>query len=117
MTWNLGASGGTRHNKRVRGGGTWGSEGRRLNQHQQRRFRRQLGFGSWGAQQRRLVHRRHQRERRAWGAKLRSSFTTVIVGALILSALLLFAPATRATGMMILFITGVLYVITRRKKA
>ena len=112
MTWNVSPSRGTRKNKRIRGTGTWGSEGRRLNQHKQRQLRRQRGFGSWGAQQRRLERAERQRS-----TKMRGYFTTVVAVVLIFSALLLFSAGTRATGMMILFVAAVLYVITRRKRA
>ena len=114
MTWNVSPSRGTQKNKRIRGTGTWGSEGRRLNQHKQRQLRRQRGFGSWGTQQRRLERAERQRER---STKMRGYLTMVVAVVLIFSALPLFSADTRASGMMILFVAAVLYVITRRKRA
>ena len=117
MTWSVGTSRGTRHNRRVAGGGTWGSQGRRLRQHEQHNLRRQMGLGGWGSQNRRMYLAQRRRERNGqWRAKVRRSFLTVVTAALILGAVLLFSPAARATGMLILFAGAVLYVITRRKK-
>jgi hypothetical protein len=41
----------------------------------------------------------------------------VVTVALILGAVLLFSPAARAAGMLVLFVGAVLHVITRRKRA
>lgn len=118
MTWSAGTSRGTRHNRRVRGVGTWGSEGRRLNQHEERRFRREMGHGSWGGQARHLDRNRRRRERNSErGAKIRKFFLTVVTATFILGALLLFSSTARATGMLILFVGAVLCVIFRRKRA
>lgn len=117
MTRNTGLSPGTRHNKKIRGTGPWGSEVRRLDRYQQRKFRREMGLGTWSSRVRRLDRNRRRREVGAWAANLRSRVKTVVIGAVIFSALLVLNPATRATGMMILFVGAVLYVVTRRKKA
>ncbi len=117
MTWNISPSRGTQRNRRIRGTGTWGSEGRRLSQHQQRKYRREMGLGTWSDRSRRLDRNRRRRERGAWAAKMRGYVMTVLTGAVIFSALLALNPGTRATGVMLLFVGAVLYVVTRRKKA
>jgi hypothetical protein len=49
---------GTRHNRRVRGGGTWTDQDRRLKRHQLGRLRRERGHAeTWSGQVRRLDRR------------------------------------------------------------
>lgn len=127
MTWanrstNASTSSGSRHNRRVRGGGTWGEQAGRLQRHQQMRYSRQRGGGTWSDRLRRLDRDRRRSER--GGRKLqrrtarRKYGRTVAVGAVVLSAMLLMIPGTRGTGLMILVLAGlVLYVIARRKRA
>lgn len=117
MTRNSGLSKGTRHNREVRGTGTWGSEIRRLDRYQQRKFRREMGSGMWSSRVRRLDRNRRRREVSAWAANLRRRVKLVVIWAVVFSALLVLNPATRAIGVMILFVGAVLYVVTRRKKA
>jgi Flp pilus assembly protein TadB len=121
MTWQIWYSGratrGTEHNKRVRGGGTWGDQSRRLYQHQKSRYREEMGRNTWAGKNRRLVQRLHQRERGQRVATVRHHGRTVTAGALVLGAVLLMSPGTRGGGLMILFLTGlVLYVVTKRKR-
>ena len=59
---------GTRHNRRVRGGGTWADQDRRLTRHQLRRLRRKKGHvETWSGQVRRLDRRGSHRERYVMG--------------------------------------------------
>jgi Flp pilus assembly protein TadB len=118
MTWNVGSSQGAKRDRRMRRTVTWGTEGRRQRRNEERQLRRQRGFGSWGTQNRRLDRERRRSERRASrGAKRRSSFVAMITAALLFGAALLISPASRATGVLILFVTLVVYVVTRRKRA
>ncbi|HTQ93581.1 MAG TPA: hypothetical protein VMK84_29220 [Streptosporangiaceae bacterium] len=55
---------GVRHNRRVRGGGTWSDQDRRLNRHQLGRLRRKKGHAeTWSGQVRRLDRRGYLRDR------------------------------------------------------
>jgi hypothetical protein len=144
MTWdNKSRSWGTKHNRRVRGGGTWGDQGRRLHRYQQAKYRRETaggswentsesldirknkrvrGGGSWSAQTRRLDRARRHREREQRGHQhstaLGKAGTAVAAGALVLGAVLLMSPGTRGTGLVMLVLAGLaLYVITGHKHA
>ena len=144
MTWdNKSRSWGTKHNKGVRGGGTWGAQGRRLHRYQQAKYRRETaggswantsesldirknkrvrGGGSWSAQARRLDRARRHREREQRGHQhstaLGKAGAGVAAGALLLGAVLLMSPGTRGTGLVMLVLAGLaLYVITGHKHA
>jgi hypothetical protein len=144
MTWdNNSSSWGNKHNRRIRGGGTWGEQTRRLHRYQQAKYRRETaggnwenttasrgirqnrrerGGGSWSAQTRRLDRARRSREREQRnhrrGTTLGKAGAAVAAGALILGAVLLMSPGTRGTGLMMLVLTGLaLYVIAARKHA
>jgi len=144
MTWdNKSRSWGTKHNRRVRGGGTWGDQGRRLHRYQQAKYRRETaggswentsesldirknkrvrGGGSWSAQTRRLDRARRHREREQRGHQhstaLGKAGAGVAAGALLLGAVLLMSPGTRGTGLVMLVLAGLaLYVITGHKHA
>jgi hypothetical protein len=108
---------GTEHNLRVRGRGTWGDQTRRLYKHQRARYRQEMGSRSWAGKNRHLVQSLHQRERRQRTREHRLSLRKVAAGVLILGALLLLAPGTRGTGLMLLVLAAlVLYVIVKRKQ-
>jgi hypothetical protein len=144
MTWdNKSRSWGTKHNKGVRGGGTWGAQGRRLHRYQQAKYRRETagggwdntsesleirenkrirGGGSWSAQTRRLDRARRHRERGQRNNKRSTALgkggTIVAAGALILGAVLLMSHGTRGAGLVMLVLAGLgLYVITGHKHA
>lgn len=117
-TWNNGTSRGTEHNKRVRGGGTWGAQSSRLYRHQRARYRQEMGRGTWADRDRRLVWALHRRERGGGKIQGRTTLRQVAAGVLILGAVLVMSPATRGTGVMILAFVGlIVYVIIRRKRA
>ena len=62
--WGRPRHAGTRHNQRIRGGGTWTDQDRRLTRHQLRRLRRKKGHvETWSGQVRRLDRRGSHRER------------------------------------------------------
>jgi hypothetical protein len=144
MTWdNKSASWGDKHNRRIRGGGTWGEQTRRLHRYQQAKYRREeaggnwenttasrgirqnrreRGGGSWSAQTRRLDRARRHREREQRGhqrsAVLGKAGTAVAAGTLVLGAVLLMSPGMRGTGLVMLVLAGLaLYVITGHKHA
>lgn len=123
MPWgNRGTDPGTRHNRRVRGAGTWGTQTLRLHGHQRLRYGREMGRGTWGKKNSRLyrAERRRDRGRRSLqrGAAVRKYTTAVAVGALFLGAVLLMSGATPGAGLVVLVLAGlVLYVIIRRKRA
>ena len=59
---------GIRHNQRVRGGGTWADQDRRLLRHQLGRLRRKKGHAeTWSGQVRRLDRRGSRRDRYVMG--------------------------------------------------
>jgi hypothetical protein len=144
MTWdNKSTSWGTKHNRQVRGGGTWGAQGRRLHRYQQAKYRRETagggwnntsesldirknkqvrGGGSWSAQTRRLDRARRHRESEQHSHRRSSALgkagTAVAAGALLLGAVLLMSASTRGAGLVMLVLAGLaLYVITGRKHA
>lgn len=118
MTWGSSPSRGTQRNSRIRGGGTWSAQTRRLNRHQQERYRQEMGRGTWSAQIRRLDRARRRQERSLRHRTRRSYVMPVTVGALILGAALMTSPRTHRTGVaMLVFAVVVLVVITRRRKA
>ena len=56
--WGRPRYAGTRHNRRVRGGGTWADQDRRLSRHQLGRLHRKRGHAeTWSGQVRRLDRR------------------------------------------------------------
>jgi len=122
MTWLSGRSSrGTRHNKRVRGEGTWGEQTGRLERHQKKRLQREMGRGMWSEKDRRLdrARRRREREQRKLQRRttVRNGGRVVAAGALILGAVLLLLPGTRGIGLMVLVLAGlVLYGIIGRKR-
>jgi hypothetical protein len=62
--WGHPRHAGTRHNRRVRGGGTWADQDRRLSRHQLGRLHRKKGHvETWSGQVRRLDRRGSQRDR------------------------------------------------------
>jgi hypothetical protein len=62
--WGRPRHAGTRHNRRVRGGGTWTEQDRRLSRHQLGRLHRKKGHvETWSGQVRRLDRRGSQRDR------------------------------------------------------
>ena len=62
--WGRPRHAGTRHNRRVRGGGTWTEQDRRLSRHQLGRLHRKRGrVETWTGQVRRLDRRGSQRDR------------------------------------------------------
>jgi hypothetical protein len=123
MPWgNRGIDRGTRHNRRVRGVGTWSELTLRLHGHERARFGREMGRGTWGKKNSRLyrAERRRDRGRRNLQrrAAVRNYTTAMAVGALILGAVLLISGATRGAGLAVLVLAGlVLYVIVGRKRA
>ena len=122
MTWNdTGKNRGSRHNRRVRGGGTWGDQLLRLYGHQQVRYGREMGHGTWGEKSSRLRRAERRRERDRINLQrrtaVRKNSTTIVAGVLILGAVLLMSRATRGTGLVLLVLTGlILYVLIRRKR-
>jgi hypothetical protein len=61
--WGRPRHAGTRHNRRVRGGGTWAEQDRRLRQHQLGRLHRKKGHPeTWSTQVRRLDRRGSRRD-------------------------------------------------------
>jgi hypothetical protein len=144
MTWdNKSSSWGDKHNRRIRGGGTWGEQTRRLHRYQQAKYRREeaggnwenttasrgirqnrreRGGGSWSAQTRRLDRARRQREREQRSHQRTSALgkagAAVAAGALLLGAVLLMSASTRGTGLVMLVLAGLaLYVIAGHKHA
>lgn len=121
MPWgNHGVDRGTRHNRRVRGGGTWGDQTLRLHGHQRLRYGREMGRGTWGKKNSRLYRAERRRDRGRRNQERRATARTytiaAAVGALILGAVLLMSGAT--AGLVVLVLAGlVLYVIIRRKQA
>lgn len=62
--WGRPRHAGTRHNRRVRGGGTWAEQDRRLSRHQLGRLHRKKGHvETWSGQVRRLDRRGSRRDR------------------------------------------------------
>jgi len=120
MLWDTTSpSGGTKQNKEIRGGGTWGKQIRRLDQHEHREHGREMGHGLWSEKTRRVdrARRRSERNQRRTAAR-RSYVTPVAAGALVLSVILLIPSSTRAAGVLMLVPAGVaLYVLSGRKKA
>jgi hypothetical protein len=144
MTWdNKSSSWGDKHNRRIRGGGTWGEQTRRLHRYQQAKYRREQaggnwenttasrgirqnrrerGGGTWSAQTRRLDRARRQREREQRSHQRSSALgkagAAVAAGALVLGAVLLMSHGTRGTGLVMLVLAGLaLYVIAGHKHA
>jgi hypothetical protein len=110
---------GTRHNRQIRGRGTWGSQGRRLNQYEQNQFRREMGRGTWSDQARRVDRAKRQRDRNPPPrTEQRKYGVAAAVGVFVLSMALLVPRGTRPAGMiMLVFAIAVVYVIAQRKKA
>ncbi|HEY1624803.1 MAG TPA: hypothetical protein VGG16_13485 [Streptosporangiaceae bacterium] len=123
MTWGSGDAGpATRHNARVRGGGSWAEQTARLSVHQHRRYRRETGTGTWSDKNRHLDRNRRRQERDQShlrrGAGWRNYGKVAVVGVLILGAVLLMSPATRGAAVVILVVLGLaMYTTTRRKHA
>jgi hypothetical protein len=66
--WGRPRHAGIRHNRRVRGGGTWADQDRRLLRHQLGRLRRKKGHAeTWSGQVRRLDRRSSRRDRYVMG--------------------------------------------------
>jgi hypothetical protein len=66
--WGRPRHAGIRHNRRVRGGGTWADQDRRLLRHQLGRLRRKKGRAeTWSGQVRRLDRRGSRRDRYVMG--------------------------------------------------
>jgi len=66
--WGRPRHAGIRHNRRVRGGGTWADQDRRLLRHQLGRLRRKKGHAeTWSGQVRRLDRRGSRRDRYVMG--------------------------------------------------
>jgi hypothetical protein len=66
--WGRPRHAGVRHNQRVRGGGTWADQDRRLLRHQLGRLRRKKGHAeTWSGQVRRLDRRGSRRDRYVMG--------------------------------------------------
>ena len=66
--WGRPRHAGVRHNRRVRGGGTWTDQNRRLLRHQFFRLRRKKGHAeTWSGQVRRLDRRGSRRDRYVMG--------------------------------------------------
>jgi len=89
--WGRPRHAGTRHNRRVRGSGTWTDQDRRLSRHQLGRLHRKKGHAeTWSSQVRRLDRRGSRRERYVAGililglavAALSAGGTTLTVFAL-----------------------------------
>jgi hypothetical protein len=118
MPWdNTSPSRRTRRNRRIRGGGTWGVQGLRLDQAQHNKYQREMGGGLWSDKNRRLDRARRQRERaQRRGAKQRSYGLTLAASMLILSLVLL-ATGSGGAGVLILALAAtLLYVRTARRK-
>ena len=122
MTWLSGRSSrGSRHNRRIRGAGTWGMQATRLERHQQKRLRREMGRGTWSQKAARVERARRRRERDERKTQrrtvLRSYGRAVAIGALILGAVLLLVPGTRAIGLLMLVVAALAwYAIFGRKQ-
>src|ERR1700748_2074704 len=74
--WGRPRHAGVRHNRRVRGRGTWFEQVRRLRRHEKANLRAQRGKGTWSEEDRRLWGRKKARiSRRAggglWGEQAR----------------------------------------------
>jgi hypothetical protein len=70
MVWgNSSASRAARRNARIRGGGTWGDQGRRLSRFQQHKYRRESAGGGWDNTTESLEVQRNRRlrGRGTWG--------------------------------------------------
>jgi uncharacterized membrane protein YccC len=123
MTWGSGEAGeATRHNARVRGGGSWAEQTARLSVHQHRRYRREMGTGIWSDKNRHLDRNRRRQERdqshRRHSTALRNYGRVAVVGMLILGAVLLMSPATRGAALVILAVVGLaMYTTAKRKHA
>ena len=121
MTWGDGKAGrATRHNARVRGGGTWSEQTTRLSLHEHQRLRREMGRGTWGDHGRRLDRERRRQERedrhRSRSTAWRNHGRAAAVGALVLCAVLLMSPATRGIGLAVLVLAGLAVYVTAKSK-
>jgi Ca2+/Na+ antiporter len=81
-----------------------------------------MGRGTWADKNRRLTRALRQRERGERKLQRRTTLrrhgTAVTVGVFVLGAALLMFPGTRGTGLIMLFLVGlVLYLIIKRKRA
>ena len=105
--------------RRETAGGGWDNTSESLEIRENKRIR---GGGSWSAQTRRLDRARRHREREQRNNKrsmaLGKGGTIVAAGALILGAVLLMSHGTRGAGLVMLVLAGLaLYVITGHKHA
>ncbi len=119
MPWdNTSPSRRARRNRRIRGGGTWGVQGLRLDQAQHDKYRREMGGGLWSDKNRQLDRARRQRERSQRRSTDRRSYgLTLAIGALVFSLVLLTSSSTRSAGVLMLILAGtILYVATAHKK-
>ncbi len=99
--WGRPRHAGTRHNRRVRGGGTWAEQDRRLSRHQLGRLHRKKGHAeTWSGQVRRLDRRGSRRDR-------------YIAGILILG--LAVAALSAGGAALIVFVLAALFVIGWRR--
>jgi hypothetical protein len=121
MTWSNGKDHPiTRHNARVRGGGTWSDQTARLSMHEHKRHRRETGHSMWRGKNPDRKRSRVELDQRdlARGTPRRNYGRTVAAGALILGAVLLMSPATRGAAVAILALAALgLYVTTGLKRA
>ncbi len=68
MAWD-GGSRAARRNRRIRGGGTWGDQGRRLSRYQQQKYHRESAGGAWDntSESLEIRHNRRIRGGGTWG--------------------------------------------------
>lgn len=101
--WGRPRHAGTRHNRRVRGGGTWADQDRRLRRHQLGRLHRKRGHvETWSGQVRRLDRRGSRIDRYAAGI--------VILGAAVL------ALSVGGTALIVFVLASLLVIGWRRTR-
>jgi hypothetical protein len=109
--WGRPKHSGLRHNRRIRGGGTWSEQDQRLRRHKKARLRARRGGGLWGEQVNRLDRERRQGERAAKGGMLwRWRYVAAVIAAIFMLSI---APREPVLAV---FAVAALLVITRRAK-
>lgn len=107
----------TRRNRRIRGGGTWGNQARRLDQHEHRTYERQMGRGLWSDKNRKLDRARRQRERQSRRVAKRHGFVTPLAASALILGLVLLVTGASGPALLVLILAGIaLYLVTGRKK-
>ena len=103
--WGRPRHAGTRHNRRVRGGGTWAEQDRRLSRHQLGRLHRKKGHAeTWSGQVQRLDRRSRSRRDRS------------VAGILILGMVVAALSANGTTALAVLVVIALFVIGWRRKR-